>query len=115
MKIKLLLIFLIISWLPMVAQPGFGVVDSVKPYQIEKIFPNPIEDYFFVEVEATSRITIFFELIDILGQQVQKWDPMQLSPGSKRIKLLMNDHHSGIYLLKAQVGGDDVVFRIRKV
>jgi hypothetical protein len=115
MKIKLLLILVIFNWLPIFARSGWGQVDSIKPYQIEKIFPNPITDYFFIEIEASTPFTIFFELIDILGQPVQKWEPMEVSPGVQRIKLHMDDHHSGIYLLKAQIGEDDVVFRVRKV
>jgi hypothetical protein len=90
-------------------------MDHIKPYQIEKIFPNPIGDYCFIEIDATIRFTIFFELIDILGKPVQKWDPMQVSPGVQRIRLQMNDHHSDIYLLKAEIGEDDIVFRVRKV
>ncbi len=115
MKIKLLLFSLIISWLPLFAESRPRVVNSGKLYQIEKIFPNPIVDHFFVEIEATTRFTIFFELIDILGKPVQKWAPMQVSPGVQRIRLHMNDHHSGIYLLKAGIGEDNVVLRVRKV
>ena len=115
MKIKLLLFSLIISWLPLFAESRPRVVNSGKLYQIEKIFPNPIVDHFFVEIEATTRFTIFFELIDILGKPVQKWTPMQVSPGIQRIRLHMNDHHSGIYLLKAGIGEDNVVLRVRKV
>lgn len=115
MKPKIILIIFIISLLPIVVHPGSAQLNSVKPYQIEKIFPNPITDYFFVQIDAEARFTIFFELIDILGKSVQKWEPKEISPGIQRIKLKMDNHHSGIYLLKAQIGKDDVVFRVRKV
>lgn len=115
MKIKLLPICLLICLLPLVALPEEQQTDSVKPYQIEKIFPNPIRDHFFIQIESNVRLTVLFELIDILGKPVQKWDPMEVTPGIQRIRLHMNDHHSGIYLLKAQIGGEDVVFRVRKV
>jgi hypothetical protein len=115
MKLKFLLFLLILSWLPLFAESRPGGVNSGKPYQIEKIFPNPIADHFFVEIEASTRFTIFFELIDILGKSVQRWAPMQVSPGVQRIRLHVNDHHSGIYLLKAGIGEDNVVLRVRKV
>lgn len=115
MKIKLLLFSLIFSSLPVFVQSRPGTEDRVKPYQIEKIFPNPITDHFFVEIDANTRFTIFFELIDILGKPVQRWAPMQVVPGVQRIRLHMNDHHSGIYLLKAGTGENNVVLRVRKV
>ncbi len=115
MKAKILLIVLFVNILPILVQSGTAPLDSVKLYQIEKIFPNPIADHFFVEIDAEARFIIFFELIDILGKPVQKWEPKQVSPGIQRIKLDVDDHHSGIYLLRAQIGDDDVVFRVRKV
>lgn len=114
MKVKSLLIFLIIICLPVFAQSGSGQFSSAKLYQIEKIFPNPITDYFFVEIDTRISFTVFFELIDILGKSVQKWEPREITPGTRRLKLDMHDHHSGIYLLKAMVGEEQIVFRIRK-
>jgi hypothetical protein len=114
MRVRLLHIILIISLFMVMTKNGASQVDSIKPYQIEKVFPNPIEDHCFVDIEADSTLTVLFELIDILGQPVQKWEPMEVSPGFQRIKLKMNAHHSGIYLLKARIREDDVIFRVRK-
>lgn len=114
MKAKILLILLLFIYLPVFVQSGTTQFNSAKLYQIEKIFPNPIVDYFFVEIDTRVTFTVFFELIDILGKSVQKWEPREINPGTRRLKLDMHDHHSGIYLLKAMIGDDQVVFRIRK-
>ena len=57
---------------------------------------------------------VTFELVDILGKTVQEWEPQKIGPGLQRIKLNVNDHHSGIYLLKAKIGSENVVVRVQK-
>jgi hypothetical protein len=82
--------------------------------QIEKVYPNPVSNHVFVELNLQEFSNITFELVDILGVSVKKWKPSHLSPGNHKSKLELNSIRTGIYLLKINVNGKDFVKRIKK-
>ena len=115
MKTKYLLTLLIFTMVSIFAQPVFAQDLDKKQFQIEKIFPNPVDDYVFVEFDSVEYGKVIFELIDILGNTVQKWKPANALPGTQKIRLDLNSLQSGVYLLRARINSESVVVRLRKV
>ncbi|MCW0484129.1 T9SS type A sorting domain-containing protein [Gaoshiqia sediminis] len=115
MRAKILLLLFILIGFTAFSQPGVVTTDAEKPYRIEKIFPNPINDYVFVEIEAVDYATARFELLDIMGNRVQQWEPMRIIPGAQRVRLDIKNLHSGVYLFRAKIGDENIVLRVRKV
>ena len=91
------------------------IVSENESFRIEKVYPNPIDSYVFVQVFSENYGTIQFELIDILGNKIKLWNKMELVPGSQKIKLDFQAFHSGFYLLKGKVDGQFIVKRLRKL
>ena len=86
-----------------------------QKYQIEKIYPNPVQDQVFIELYSVDYASVQFELIDILGNKIKLWKKKELVPGNQKISLDLQSIHPGFYLLKTNVGGEVIVKRIRKV
>lgn len=84
-------------------------------YQIEKVYPNPAREFVFVEVFSENYASIRFELIDILGNTVKKWEKKELTPGTQKIRFELQKFSSGFYLLKADKQGQIIIKRIRKL
>ncbi|MFV0378408.1 MAG: T9SS type A sorting domain-containing protein [Mangrovibacterium sp.] len=81
----------------------------------EKVYPNPFSDYLVVEFTSQEYASATIELMDILGNPVQQWQKVEIVPGTQKIRLVLNNFHSGIYLLKVKVGSECFVTRLRKV
>ena len=79
------------------------------------VYPNPVQVNAYVEIDSEGYDFVRFELIDILGNKVKRWDKMELTPGKQRLKLNLQSLNSGFYLLKVEVKGQTVVKRIRKL
>lgn len=86
-----------------------------KSYLIEKIYPNPVKDFVYVELSSKEYSIVQFDLIDILGNKVKIWKKVELVPGSQRIRLETNDLNNGFYLLRATIDKQIIVKRIRKL
>ena len=115
MKANFLLFLSLFIGLSVFSQPETNPENEARLYRIEKIFPNPVENHVFVEIDAIDIATANFELVDILGNMVHKWEPIHLTPGNQQLKLQIKNIHTGIYLLRARIEGEIYVFRIRKV
>lgn len=89
-----------------------GEQSSVK---LEKVYPNPMSDYVMVEMTAQEFVSANIVLMDVLGNPVQEWEKVEVTPGIQKIRLALNNLHSGIYLLKVKVGSQCFVIRLRKV
>jgi len=114
MRGKFLLLYFLLIGFTAYSQPKTDLSELNKTVRIEKIYPNPVTDFVFVEIESVDYAMVHFELVDIMGNMVQQWDSRQVLPGNQRIRLSINDLHSGLYLLRARVGDENLVFRIRK-
>ncbi len=115
MKTKYLLIILIFTMVSMFTNPALAQDLDKKQFQIEKIFPNPVDDFVFVEFQSVEYGKVVFELIDILGNTVQKWKPANTLPGIHKIRLDLNPLQTGVYLLRARIDNESAVVRLRKV
>ncbi len=114
MRARILLILTLFIGLSAFSQTEVTVKDEPKAYQIEKIFPNPINDFIYVDINAIDYADATFILLDILGNTVQQWEPKQIFPGDQQIKLSLKNLHSGIYLLKIKTGNCIQVYKLRK-
>jgi len=115
MKAFLFVVFILLSHLIGNAQTIEGGASKKEDIKVERVFPNPINDHVFVEITSIKFAKAECELIDILGKPVQRWEAVELSPTTQKIRLNLNDFHSGLYLLKVKVGNEIFVTRIRKV
>jgi hypothetical protein len=86
-----------------------------EKYQIDKIYPNPVQGQVFVELYSENFTSVQFELIDILGNKIKLWKKRELVPGNQKVSLDLQSIHPGFYLLKTTIGGQVIVKRIRKV
>lgn len=84
-------------------------------FTIQKIYPNPISDFVFIEINAKNYISIQFELIDILGNKIKRWNKIEVVRGTQKVKLDFQSIHSGFYLLKISADKTNIVKRIRKL
>lgn len=114
---KAILLFTIFIFVTGVAHAQFIEPTSEQQISIkqEKVYPNPFSDYLVVEFSSQEFATATIELMDILGNPVQQWQKVEIVPGTQKIRLMLNNFHSGIYLLKVKVGSECFVSRLRKV
>lgn len=115
MKAAILFLLLFVAVFPLNAQTNASLVDDSSTTKLERVYPNPIEDYIVVEVTAANYNQATIVLMDILGNVVQRWENQELSPGTQQIRLSLRNLHSGIYLLKVVVDNKSFVQRLRKV
>lgn len=97
------------------AQTSDSTAADQQPVKVERVFPNPVNDFIFVEVSSDKFVKAEIMLMDILGNPVQQWEAVELTPGFQKIRLSLNDFHSGLYLLKVKIGKSVFVNRLRKV
>ena len=115
MKASLLLVVLFFScWLADAQTSPLNAEDQ-SPVKVERVFPNPISDHLFIEITSDEYFSSVIVLMDILGNSVQKWEAVGIVPGTQKIRLTLNDLHSGIYLLKIKIGPRVFVNRLRKI
>ncbi len=82
-------------------QTAFSVSKiPVSTFSVTKAYPNPVKDLVTVEVQSDQPGTIQLSLINILGTEVKKWEPLYLSGGDQKIKLDLSTFQSGIYFLR---------------
>ena len=84
-------------------------------YRIEKVYPNPVSNQLTLEIDVTDYSHVQFELIDILGNKIKRWQEMELAPGQQKVKLDLQEYNPGFYLIKANFGDHVIVKRVRKL
>ena len=110
-------IFIFISLFILFINPSFGQAElpfEEATVKIEKVYPNPVSSHVFVQIKQEDYTHAQFELVDILGNKIQKWEVKQLFPGSQKVKLQFKSLRTGIYLLKIKVGNKIFIKRLRK-
>ncbi|RKD90506.1 putative secreted protein (Por secretion system target) [Mangrovibacterium diazotrophicum] len=115
MKAFLIVILILIAHQFGSAQTSDSTATDQQPVKVDRVFPNPVSDYIFVELSSDKFAKAEFMLMDVLGNPVQQWEAVELTPGTQKIRLNLNDFHSGLYLLKVKIGKDVFVNRLRKV
>jgi hypothetical protein len=72
---------------------------------VEKVYPNPVKDVVFVDIQSKTSATGLIILYNILGTEVKKWESVDLHEGTQKIKLDLSELKSGLYVLKFSVSG----------
>ncbi len=90
-----------------------GILTQTQPFSISKIYPNPVKDFVTVDLQSDASGPVQIYLYNILGTEVQKWEPINLSPGDQKLKIDLSMIKSGIYILKLSKS-DQVVSRVLK-
>ncbi len=87
-------------------------IDEMPTYSDLNIYPNPVNDMLNVEFNLTKSSNVELKVYDLLGKVVYENLEGFNQSGSKNYSLRLGDLHSGIYLLKLNVGGQTYVKKI---
>lgn len=115
MKATYVIIVLVLACLFGSAQTKLSPNEEQPATKVERVYPNPLSDYLFVEINCVEYAQATIVLLDILGNQVQQWENVEVVPGTQKVRLNLKPLHSGIYLLKVSIGDQKFVNRLRKV
>ncbi|MBL7967498.1 MAG: T9SS type A sorting domain-containing protein [Prolixibacteraceae bacterium] len=72
---------------------------------VEKVYPNPVKDLVYVDIQSKTASPVLINLYSILGTEVKKWESVELHEGTQKIKLDLSELKSGLYILKFSVNG----------
>ena len=90
------------------------LVADNQSFSIAKVFPNPVKDVVTVEIHSELSTPIQMSLINILGTEVKKWEPMNLSQGDQAFKIDLLSFKTGVYILKITSSGQICTQVIKK-
>ena len=68
------------------------------------VFPNPVSDVFFIQMDASSTAATHFELKSSNGQLVKSWEGNGSSKSRESVD--MTNYPAGMYFLTARSGGN---------
>ncbi|MGQ8337988.1 T9SS type A sorting domain-containing protein [Sunxiuqinia sp. A32] len=111
---KKYILFTIIFILSFSFSKAQTTAEKEETCRVEKVYPNPVNNFVFIEIHQENYTYAKIELIDILGNQVQKWQPKALFPGDQKLRIDFQNLRSGIYLLRIRIDEQEFVKRIRK-
>lgn len=80
-------------------------VTPVHEFSINKIFPNPVKDLVTLNIQCERPGDLQISLINILGSEVKKWDPISVNPGEQKLELDFSAIKTGVYILKCTKSG----------
>ena len=76
------------------------------------IYPNPVEHYFFLEVDSKKETPVLISLFDPIGKLILEWDE-QLYTGPNRLKLdIPKGTSAGMYTLRLKVNKEFHSYRL---
>ncbi len=78
-----------------------------------KVFPNPTNYQFTLDVDLSSANRVTVDLVNLLGQNVKSIDLGQRSNGLTREYIDVNDVPAGFYLMNITVGNSQVVQKVQ--
>ncbi len=81
---------------------------------VEKVYPNPVKDLVYVDIQSKTTCRILINLYNILGTEVKKWESIDLHEGAQKLKLDLSELKSGLYVLKFSVSGQFYSQMIKK-
>lgn len=82
-----------------------GIITDSKSFYISKIYPNPVKDFLTIDLQSTVSGSVQISLINILGTEIKKWEPINLSQGNQKLKIDLSFIKTGIYILKITSSG----------
>ena len=74
------------------------------------LYPNPVGEVLYLELNASSSGTALVEVIDLQGRIIRS-ESQEMSGGSSRISIATGDLMKGMYLLRVNTEGCDPVQR----
>lgn len=80
-------------------------VTPVQEFSINKVFPNPVKDLVTLNIRSERPGDIQISLINILGSEVKKWNPISVNPGEQKLELDLSAIKTGVYILKCAKSG----------
>lgn len=80
-------------------------VTPVREFAINKVFPNPVKDLVILNIQSERPGDLQISLINILGSEVKKWDPISVNPGEQKLELDFSTIKTGVYILKCTKSG----------
>ena len=89
------------------------VVDN-QSFSISKVYPNPVKDVVTIEIHSELSTPIQMSLINILGSEVKKWEPVNLNQGDQTFKIDLMSFKTGVYILKITSSGQVCTQVIKK-
>ena len=69
-------------------------------FSVTKAYPNPVKDFVSIELQSDQPGNVQLSLINILGSEIKKWEPMYLTGGDQKIKLDLSGFQTGVYFLR---------------
>lgn len=72
---------------------------------VDKVYPNPVKDIVYVDIQSKNVAPVLITLYNILGTEVKKWESIDLHEGTQKLKLDLSGLKSGLYVLKFSVSG----------
>ena len=84
-----------------------------QSFTISKVYPNPVKDAVTIEIHSELSAPIQMSLINILGTEVKKWEPVNLNQGDQSFKIDLMSFKMGVYFLKI-VGSGQVFTQVLK-
>jgi len=89
------------------------LVTDNQSFSISKVYPNPVKDVVTIEIHSELSSPIQMSLINILGAEVKKWEPVNLNQGDQTFKIDLMSFKMGVYFLKI-VGSGQVCTQVIK-
>lgn len=79
---------------------------NVEPNDIFdlNIYPNPVSDWIYVEVDIQNSAFYTGELLDLSGRRIHQWSESLQKKGMNKISFNIADIRSGTYLLSITIG-----------
>ena len=93
---------------------ALGIEDETSSYDI-KIYPNPTNNYFSVEIRSSSELTEAVNIVvyDNLGRTIQT--SSILNEGNRITTISLNGYVSGTYFIKCSNGNFEKHFKVVKI
>lgn len=81
---------------------SFNPVEVVEnqSFKISKIYPNPVKEFVYIDIQLKQADFLQVKLYNILGTEVKNWESMYLLTGDQKIKLDLSLIKTGVYILK---------------
>ena len=125
MKIIFTFLFIAIFLMSGFAQNASGIASknttfisdpssALQPFVVEKVYPNPVKDLVYVDIQSKTASPVLINLYNILGTEVKKWESVELHEGTQKIKLDLSELKSGLYILKFSTSGQTYSQMVKK-
>lgn len=95
--------------------PVLSSVDNLNTVEDLRVFPNPTNNQFTLDLELTQAENVTVDLVNIVGQVVKTIDLGTRSAGLNREYIDVNDISEGIYFMNLTVGGTQGTVKVQVV